>query len=402
MRPVFALILAVLAQDWPQFRGPDGQGHADVKVLPLEWSDTSANVAWRVPIAGLGWSSPVVSKDRLWITTATEEGRSLRAVSLDALSGKILQDVEVFRLPAPGKIQPKNSHASPTPILDGEFVYVHFGPHGTACLSSKGDVVWKQQIKYSPVHGPGGSPALWRDLLLVSCDGSDAQFVAALDRKTGRVRWNSPREPNDYFKKFAFSTPLVIDVKGATQVISQGASSATAYDPANGRPIWRVRYAEGYSVVPRPVYGHGLVFISTGFDRPTLIAVRPDGRGDVTESHVVWRLDRGAPNTPSPLLVGDELYVVSDSGTATCLDAKTGTVHWRERVGGASSASPIHAAGRIYFLDEAGVAMVVKPGKTFERLARNEVKARTFASPAAIEGALFLRTDRHLYRINAP
>jgi outer membrane protein assembly factor BamB len=396
---LIALILAL--QDWPQFRGPDGQGHADAKSLPLKWSEGSQNVAWKTAVAGLGWSSPVLSDGRIWMTAATEEGKSLRAVCLDATSGKELHNVEIFKLAAPGGIHKKNSHASPTPILEGDRVYVHFGPHGTACLSSKGAIVWKQQIRYSPVHGPGGSPALWRDLLLISCDGGDAQFVVGLDKKSGLQRWRTPREPNDYAKKFAFSTPLVIDVKGAPQAVSAGASSATAYDPQTGKPIWRVRYAEGYSVVPRPVYGHGLVFIGTGYDKPTLIAVRPDGKGDVTDSHVAWKLDKGAPHNPSPLLVGDELYIVSDSGVAACLDAKTGRENWRERLGGNFSASPLEAAGRIYFLDEDGALTVVKAGKTFEKLARNELKARTLASPAAVEGALYLRTDKHLYRINA-
>lgn len=393
------LLLLALLQDWPQFRGPDGQGHADVAKLPLAWSETS-NVGWRCAVPGLGWSSPVLSAGRIWLTTATEEGKSLRAVCIDATSGKILQDVEVFKLPAAGRIHNKNSHASPTPILEGDRVYVHFGASGTACLTTQGALVWKQQIKYSPVHGSGGSPALWKDLLLISCDGGDAPFVIALDKKTGQPRWKTPREPNDFAKKFAFSTPLVIDVKGVPQAVSAGASSATAYDPATGRPLWRVRYAEGYSVVPRPVYGHGLVFLATGYDRPTLIAVRADGKGDVTDTHVAWRMDRNAPNNPSPLLIGDEIYTVSDNGVAACLDAKTGKEHWRERIGGNHSASPIFAAGRIYVQDEDGATTILKPGKTFEKLGRNEVKARTLASLLPVEGALFLRSDKHLLRIN--
>ncbi len=391
-----AVVLAL--QDWPQFRGPDGQGHAEVSKLPLKWSE-STSFAWKTPLPGLGWSSPVVADGKIWLTTATEEGKSLRALCLEATSGKILQDVEVFKLPAAGRIHQKNSHASPTPILEGDRVYVHFGANGTACLTSAGAVVWKQQLKYSPVHGSGGSPALWKELLLISCDGAGDPFVVALDKKTGQPRWRTSREPNDYPKKFAFSTPLVIEVNGAAQAVSTGASGATAYDPATGKPIWRVRYAEGYSNVPRPVFGHGLVFLATGYDKPTLIAVRPDGKGDVTDTHVAWRLDRNAPNNPSPLLVGEELYLVSDNGIATCLDAKTGQAHWRERLGGTFSASPFHAAGRIYFLDEAGATTVLKPGKTFESLARNELKARTLASPAPLEGALLLRTDKSLYRI---
>lgn len=389
---ILALLLAL--QDWPQFRGPDGQGHAQVKSLPLKWTEASA--AWKTPLPGLGWSSPVVAGGQVWMTTATDEGKSLRAVCVDATSGTLRVDVEVFKLPSPGRIHAKNSHASPTPILDGDRVYVHFGPHGTACLTTKGDVVWKQQVKYGPVHGPGGSPILWGDLLLFSCDGGDLQFVVALDKKTGAPKWRTSRPPNDYAKKFAFSTPLVVD----GLAVSPGASAVTAYEPG-GKPVWTVRYAEGYSVVPRPVAGHGLVFIGTGYDKPTLMAVRTGGTGDVTETHVAWTLERGAPHNPSPLLVGGELVLVSDNGVAACLDARTGREHWRERLGGTFSASPFHAAGRIYFQDENGTTTIVKPGTAFEKLAANSLPGKTLASPAPIEGALFIRTDKALYRINA-
>ena len=394
-------LLALQAQGWPQFRGPDGQGHSSVKKLPLKWADDSENVTWKTPIAGLGWSSPVISGGRIWLTTATGGGTSLRAVCLDAATGRGIHDVEVFRRDAPGRIHKKNSHASPTPILDGDRIYVHFGTYGTACLSAGGRILWKQTLEYRHVHGPGGSPALHGDSLIISCDGGKKQFVVALDRRTGRVRWKTDRKKNDYFKKFAFSTPLVIEVDGAPQAVSAGASGVTAYDPATGRPIWHVKYIGGYSVVTRPVSGHGLVFVGTGFDSPTVLAIRTGGKDDVTDSHIAWRLTRNAPLNPSPLLIGDELYVVNDRGIATCLDARTGTVHWRERMGGNFSASPLHAAGRIYFLDESGKATVVKPGKKFDRLAVNQVKGRTFASPAPIEGALFLRTETHLLRIEA-
>ena len=389
------LALALLLQEWPQFRGPDGQGHADVKSLPLKWTDASA--AWKTPIPGLGWSSPVVADGRIWMTTATDEGKSLRAVCVDATSGKLLKDVEVFKLAAPGRVHQKNSHASPTPLLEDDRVYVHFGPHGTACLNKEGEIVWKQQVKYGPVHGPGGSPLLWKDLLVFSCDGGDAQFVVALDKKTGAQKWRTSRPPNDYAKKFAFSTPLVVD----GLLVSPGASAVTAYEPASGKPVWTLRYAEGYSVVPRPVAGHGLIFLGTGYDKPTLIAVKAGGKGDVTDTHLAWKLERGAPHNPSPLLIGDELYIVSDNGVAACLDAKTGRELWKERLGGNFSASPLHAAGRIYFQDENGATAVVKPGKTFEKLATNQLPGKTLASPAPLEGALLIRTDKALYRINA-
>jgi outer membrane protein assembly factor BamB len=397
-----AALAAPQAQDWPQFRGPDGQGHSKAARAPLKWSDASANIAWKTAIDGLGWSSPVLLEGRLWLTTATEGGLCLRAVCLDAKTGRELQNVELFRRAQAPPMNRKNSHASPTPVLEGDRVYVHFGTHGTACLSSQGKVLWRQeQLRWRDVHGSGGSPVLERDLLIFSCDGSDQQFVVALDRETGKIRWKAPRPENTYFKKFAFATPLVIDAGGARQVVSQGASGVSGYEAATGRALWHVKYVGGYSVVPRPVYGHGLLFVATGFDAPTLIAIRADGRGDVTDTHVAWRLEQGAPLTPSPLLVGDELYLVSDQGVATCLDARSGKVRWQERLGGTFSASPLHAADRIYFQDENGATTVVKPGKTFSVLQKNQVKGRTFASLASIEGAFFLRTDTHLLRIEA-
>ena len=395
------IALFALAQDWPQFRGPEGQGHSAVKALPVKWTETSENVTWRVPIEGLGWSSPVIAGDRLWLTTATEGGKSLRALCLETKTGKTIHNVEVFRLDAAPGIHKKNSHASPTPILDGDRVYVHFGSNGTACLSDKGQIVWKKVLKYSPVHGSGGSPALHGDLLVVACDGGDTQSVVALDRKTGEQRWKTAREPSSEAKKFSFCTPLVIEVGKSAQVVVPAANGVSSYDPATGKPIWHVKYPGGYSVVPRPVYGNGLLFLSTGFDRPTVLAIRADGKGDVTDTHVAWKLERNAPLEPSPLLVGEELYLVSSAGFASCIDAKSMKVHWTERLGGAHSASPLFAAGMIYILSEDGATTVIKPGTTFTKVEKNQVKGRTFASPVPIEGALFLRTETHLLRIEA-
>lgn len=387
--------------EWPEFRGPDGQGHASQRGLPITWSETE-NIVWKAPIEGLGWSSPVIQGQQIWLTTATEEGHSLRAVCLDRESGKIVHDVEVFHPDDLGKMHKKNSWASPTPILDGDRVYVHFGTHGTACLTTDGQIVWKNhELAYSMVHGSGGSPVLAGGLLVMSCDGGDVQFVVALDKKTGQIRWKTDRDGLITPKHFAFSTPLALRVGATDEVISPGADEVIAYEVQTGQPVWRVRYKGGYSVVPRPVFAKGLVFLSSGYDNPTLYAIRPDGQGDITESHVAWTLKKGAPHNPSPLAIGDELYLVSDKGVGTCLDAATGEVHWQERIGGNFSASPLAADGRIYLLDEDGVTTVIAPGRTYKELAKNTLDGRTLASIAVAGKALYLRTDSHLYRIEA-
>jgi outer membrane protein assembly factor BamB len=393
---VLCLSTSTAAQNWPQFRGPDGQGHAAEGNVPLEWGE-SRNVAWKVPVAGAGWSSPVVADGKVWITTATESrDASLRALAFDVETGKELVNVQVFPVRGRNAINPKNNRASPSPIVEGDRVYVHFGAEGTAALTTSGQIVWTARFDYESQHGAGGSPILYGDLLIFSCDGGNDAFIVALDKQTGKVRWKTSRRfPWDQ----AYTTPLVIRVGERDQIVSVGAYRAAAYDPANGKEIWRVSYENGFSNVPRPVYGSGLVYIATGFQQPTLIAVRADGAGDVTKTHVLWTLRRGAPLTPSPLLVGGELYIVSDAGIASCIDAKTGDLRWQQRLGGTFSASPIFAGGRIYFLSEQGIATVIAPGVEFRALAVNTLDGATLASIAVSDGSFFIRSHTHLYRI---
>lgn len=396
------------AADSPQFRGPGGQGHSDAKNLPLTWSETE-NIAWKVPIAGLGWSSPSIQGDQIWLTTALDDGKSLHAIALDRASGKTLHDVEVFTLENPGGVHSKNSHASPTPLIEGDRVYVHYGAHGTACLKTDGTIVWKNQaLKHDHRHGPGGSPVVFEDLLILNCDGSDIQFVVALDKATGEIRWQKKREHIHADRlsgksnvPMAYTTPLLVDVNGTIQLLSTGADSIVAYNPRTGDEYWWFRF-DGYSNVLRPVVANGLVFISSGYDRPEFYAVRIDGSGDVTESHLAWNMKKAAPLNPSPLVVGEELYLVSDNGIATCVDAVTGEERWQERVGGNFSASPTLADGRIYLLDEDGATTVIAPGRKFELLATNKLDGRTLATPAMVDDTILLRTDTHLYRIEKP
>jgi outer membrane protein assembly factor BamB len=397
---------SVLAgDDWPQFRGSTQQGIADVRNLPVQWSETE-NVAWKVDVPGLGWSSPAIEKGKLFLTTAVPgEGdtQSLRAMCFDVNSGQLLWDKELFRQAGPVEIHSKNSHASATPLISGDRVYVHFGPHGTAALTLQGDVIWTNtELTYGPTHGVGGSPALAGDRLVICCDGHDKQFVAALSTKDGSIVWKKDRDMGAP-KGFSFGTPLVLEINGRTQAICPGSNVVTAYDPANGDEIWRCRY-EGYSVVPRPVYAGGVVVISTGYDDPILLAIDPTGAGDVTETHLKWSRDRGAPNNPSPVAVGDDLYFVSDNGILSSVNAADGKQRWQHRLGGDYSASLLYGDGKIYVQDEHGRAVVFKPGKKFEEVAENHwaEEQRTYASYAAIDGALFLRSESALYRIQSP
>jgi outer membrane protein assembly factor BamB len=392
---------SAVANEWPEFRGPDGQGHATQRGLPLSWSE-SENIFWKAPIDGLGWSSPVISGQQVWLTTATDEGKSLRAVCLNRETGKIEHNIDVFQPAEPGKIHKKNSHASPTPLIEGDFIYIHFGTHGTACLTKSGKIVWKNnELKYKPVHGSGCSPVLVDDLLIVNCDGEDLQFVVAIEKATGKIRWKTDRDGLVSVKHFAFATPLAIRVGNSMQVVSPGPDQVVSYDPKSGKPLWHSRYKGGYSLVPRPVFGNGLIYVCSGYDSPVMYAIRPDGQGDVTETHVAWSVKKGVPHNPSPLLIGGELYMVADRGVATCLDAKTGEEIWQERLGGNFSSSPLFADGRIYFLNEEGGTTVIAPGREFKELSKNQVEGRTLASFSVAGRAIYLRTDTHLYRIES-
>lgn len=399
--------------DWPQFRGPDGQGHAPTADVPLRWSE-SENIRWKVPIAGKGWSSPVVSRNRIWLTTAVNS-RSLRAVCIDRNNGAQLHDIELFVMDKAVPMHSHNSLATPTAILDGNRIFVHFGTYGTACLSTNGQVNWKtSSLKYQQPHGPASSPVVHNNLLLLNCDGIDNQFVVALDKRTGKVVWKQPRqhleaahvksdtEPPDQkgFPLMAYSTPLVINVDGVEQLVSTAADHVAAYNLTNGEELWWCGY-DGFSLVARPVYREGYLFVVVFLQQsqPALFAIQPNTMGEVTEEELIWKRTQGVSFVPSPLLVNEELYMIEDGGVAICLDAATGKEHWKERIGGNYSASPVAVGNRIYLLSQEGKGTVFQAGTMYHHLETNQLEGHYRSSPAVAGNSLFVRSETHLYCI---
>jgi outer membrane protein assembly factor BamB len=398
----FAARIAVAGESWPQFRGPDGQGHTDAVGLATHWGE-GENVAWKVPIPGRGWSSPVILENRIWLTTALDDGHSLRAMCFDRATGNVLHDVEVFTVDDPQSINAKNSYASPTSLIEGDRLWVHFGTYGTACLDSRtGKVLWaNRELKVDHKEGSGSSPILVGDLLVVHCDGIDVQYIVALDKRSGHIVWKTDRTGAKHpapDQRKSYSTPLVIEVAGKKELVSTGADRAYGYDVVTGIELWHIEY-DGFSNVPRPLFADGLVIIDTGYMKPQLWAIRPDGSGKLAESNVVWRVKNQVPANPSPVIVGQNLYMVSDQGVVTCLDVATGKERFKSRLGGNFSASPIADDSHVYLFSEEGDSVVLEAADKLHEVARNKLDGRIMASPAIAGKAMFLRTDTHLYRI---
>jgi outer membrane protein assembly factor BamB len=398
--------LAPAGENWPEFRGPTADGHSDSAGVPLTWSETE-NVAWKTPIHGRGWSSPVVWGAQVWLTTATEDGRKLFAVCVDRATGEIVHDRQVFDVEEPELIPKMNTYASPTPVIEAGRVYVHFGTYGTACLDTEtAETVWTRRDLNCEHHmGPGSSPTLFGDLLVFHVDGMDVQYVIALDKATGKTVWKTDRSI-DYtfvmpFSRKAFCMPTFIGSGEGVRMISPGGKGVMAYDPRTGEELWKVRYF-GWSIAPRPVFGHGLVFVVIDHDHPELWAIRLGGQGDVTQTHVAWKLRKGMPNVASLLLIDDLLFMVNEMGLASCVEADSGEIVWQQRMKGSWWASPVYVDGRIYYFNRHADATVVGPGRRFHRLAANELgddEDLMMASPAVAGKAFFLRTSTHLYRI---
>ncbi len=405
----FAFLLSCAApitadEPWPQFLGPAGNGACPQADNPLTWSETK-NVRWKTAIHDRGHSSPVVWDKQIWLTTAADDGKHLFAVGVDRDSGRIVHDICVFEVEHPKPIAELNTYASPTPVVEAGRVYVHFGCYGTACLdTASGKTLWsRRDLPCDHFRGPGSSAFVYKDLLILTFDGIDVQYLAALDKRTGATVWKTDRS-TDYAgaegdNRKAYCTPIVIDA-GTPQLISCGAYATEAYAPETGRELWKVCYPGGFSNVSRPLYGQGLLFLNTGFGRPEIWAVRPGGQGDISRSHVVWKSKaRNLPCKPSSVLAGELLFCVSDNGIASCLDAKTGATVWQERIHGFFSASLLASPGRIYFFDQDGKTTVIAPERKLKILAVNQLDDGFMASPAVSGKALILRTRTHLYRI---
>jgi len=411
-----ALLLALLpaytlassaggATPWPGFRGPGGDGVATDRNLPVEWSE-SQGVAWKTAIPGKAWASPVIWDRLVWLANATEDGRRLSAVGVDRDSGRVVHDVTVFEIAEPQFCHPFNSHASCTPVIEGDRLYVHYGSAGTACLDTgSGRILWsRQDLPCDHFRGPGSSPILHGDLLIVALDGFDLQYVVALDKATGRTVWRKDRDidygTDDGDAKKAYPTATVIRDGDREQVVIPSAGATIAYVPATGEELWRVKHG-GMNASARPLFAHGMVYIDTAAGGMKFLAVRPDGTGDVTGTHIAWKSSQGTGSRTSPLMLGDRLFLVGNAGTASVLDALTGRSLWQKRLGGEFSASPLLADGRIYACNQGGETFVLSASDPYDVLATNTLDAGCMASPAVFDGAIYLRTKTHLYRLGS-
>jgi outer membrane protein assembly factor BamB len=424
---LFVAITSIVARgDWPEFRGPFGNGHVSADAatepigLPTAWSE-SENVRWKTAIPYRGWSTPVVMDGQVWLTTATEDGQEYYAICIDAESGDVVHNKKLFHCDDPEPLgNAVNGYASPSPAIEPGRVYVHFGSYGTACLdTSTGDVLWQRDdLPCRHYRGPSSSVVLFEDLVILTFDGADLQYVVALDKKTGNTVWKTDRDVEwndqdvtgkspeaakralDGDMRKAHSTPLVIETPGGKlQMLSGGAKASYAYDPRTGKELWRMEY-DDFSVAPMPLYHDGVAYMPTGNILTELWAVSTDAKGDVSDADsVLWRQRSRIGKTSSPILIDGLIYMVTDDGIINCIEAESGEGVWQKRIGGSFAASPIYGDGNIYFCDQEGRTTIIKPGRKFEALATNTLDNGLMASPAVDGRALYLRTKSHLYRI---
>ena len=429
MKNTIALLLLafshVSAEEWPEWRGPNGQGISSAKGLPETWSETSG-VVWKAELPGRGHSTPVLTGNQLWLTTALEKAAtpdqvkarlttntgdqpltvldsvSLRVLCVDSISGKVLHDMEVLNVKNPQWAHQLNSYASPSPILENGRLYAHFGSLGTVCLDTATlKILWKnEELHVMHENGPGSTPVLSGNRLIAHFDGSDQQFIAAFDKTTGKVVWKTARsgkmDPRPQQRK-AYGTPLIVTMNGQATIVSPAADWVYGYEPATGKELWKLPYGElGFSMSVRPVADAERIYISTSYGKSQVIALKYAG---LKTPEIAWRNNKNAPKMCSPVLANDLLFYVDDGGIVSCIDPATGEAHYRERLGGKFSASPILADNKLYFASREGVVTVVPAGREFKILAQNTLEGSLMASPIAVDGTLYLRTDKALYRI---
>lgn len=404
---VMTCVCSALAHaDWPDWRGPTADGRSDAADLPLHWSETE-NLVWKTGIHDAGYSTPVVWGKQVWLTTARADGTVLYAVCVDLDSGNVIHDIAVFDVKEPQRIHPINTYATPSAAIEAGRVYVHYGTFGTACIdTASGEVLWRRtDLNCDHMQGPVSSPVLFEDLVIVHLEGVDKQFIAALDKKTGATVWLYNR-PEDLYAGIqgvylkAYQTPVIVEVEGQPQLVSNGALMVTGHEPRSGKEIWRARYRDD-STISRIVSGHGLLFVNTGGapGATELWAIKQGGTGDVTESHVVWKMTEDVPHESSPVLVGDLLYTMSDLGMLICTEAATGKQVWSADMESRYGASLLSAGDRIYLSNKKGRTTVIAAGPEYRELAANELDGELWASPAVAGNSLLLRTKTHLYRI---
>ncbi len=399
-------------KNWTQFRGTNLNGLAVTENIPLKWDDSS--IKWKTEIHDKGYSSPVVYNNQIWVTTAKSDGKELYAVCIDFQTGEIIYDIKIFTPDeVPGK-HSLNTYASPTPCIERGFVYVHYGSMGTACINTaNGSIVWKRtDFKCKHVQGPASSPVIYKNLLILHFEGTDVRYIIALDKSNGKLIWRSdrpaePYEPLTVIGRKAYITPIIINVKGRDMLISNGSAVCIAYDPNTGKEIWRV-VGGGESTIAMPITENGAVFWYTGYmvagdgTRYTeLLAVNPDGNGDITGTNVLWkkRDELSRNQCLTPVIKDGLIYTVNTRNTLMCIDAATGEEIWSTHVLSNYDASPIYVNGNIWFFSVKGEVLVIKAGRKYEVVAKNQMDSGIWATPAILRNSMIMRTEKYLYRI---
>jgi len=397
--------------NWTHFRGSNLDGISTETGIPVLWND-STNIVWKIPIHGKGWSSPVVYGNQIWLTTAGADGKEMFGVCADLITGKLIFDMKLFEPDTVFRKHNVNTYATPTPCIEDGFVYLHFGSYGTTCLRTKdGSKVWtRSDLKCDHVQGPGSSPIIYKDMLILHYEGSDVQYIVALNKKTGETIWKKerPRECYDPLQpigKKAYVTPIVIRVNGRDLLISNGSAVCIAYDPETGEEVWRIVEGED-STIAMPIFENGVVFFytsfvkdSTGEKKVELFAVNPAGKGNIKETNILWRLQTPTTQLLTPLVKDGLIYTVDTRNTLECLNAKTGEIVWSKKLKNKYNSSPVYADGRIYFTSVEGETLVLKPGKNLEIINENKLHGEFYATPAISQKSIILRSSEYLYRI---